>query len=256
MPAWSSWIVGSAWPIPEKGAGAVYAHLDEDLSGPGKPGAGRHPLPAPKKAARTFGHWGIGEGTQVVAYDDMSGAIASRLWWLLQWLGHEKVAVLNGGWTRWQAEGRPESAEKTKTVAKTFEPRPQPGFLIELDELKSRQAAGNIRMLDARATERYRGEEEPIDPVAGHIPGAVSAPHMAVVDKEGNWLPPAALETHFKTLLGEVPSEESVCYCGSGVTACRNILAIQHAGLGRPRLFAPSWSGWIANPEHPVATEI
>lgn len=234
--------------------GAVYAHLDEDLSGPGQPGAGRHPLPSVKKAARTFGQWGIGEDTQVVAYDDMSGAIAARLWWLLQWLGHEKVAVLNGGWTRWQAEGRPESSEKPKVTVRTFEPHPQAEFLIELRELKSRQASGDIRMLDARAPERYRGEEEPIDPVAGHIPGAVSAPHMAVVDGAGNWLSPDDLKTHFSTLLAGTPAEDSVCYCGSGVTACRNILAMQHAGLSRPRLFAPSWSGWIENPDHPVAT--
>ncbi len=232
--------------------GAVYAHLDEDLSGPGDAVAGRHPLPDPDRAGRTFGGWGIGAQTQVVAYDDMSGAIAARLWWLLQWLGHERVAVLNGGWQRWQAERRPESKDKPRPSPRTFHPQARPDWLIDVDELKGLHGRRDAIVVDSRTPERYRGEREPIDPVAGHIPGAVNAPHTAVVDAHGNWLRPDRLRGHFEAILRGRPARQAVCYCGSGVTACRNILAMQYAGLGHARLYAPSWSGWIADPSNPV----
>ena len=233
--------------------GAVYAHLDEDLSGPIIPGkTGRHPLPPIAALAERFDRWGIGPGVQVVAYDDLSGAIAARLWWLLRWLGHDAVAVLDGGWPAWRAGGFPTTDEAPAPQRRSFTPRPRPALLADAAFVETVRHDPAYRVVDARTPERYRGEAEPIDPVAGHIPGAVNAPHPDNVDAEGAWRSPEKLRVRFEAVLGDVPPANAVFYCGSGVTACRNILAMEHAGLPGAKLYAGSWSEWIAQGEREV----
>ena len=233
--------------------GAFYAHLDDDLSGPVEPGkTGRHPLPDLDALVDTFSQWGIGPGTQVVAYDDLSGAIAARLWWMLEWLGHESVAVLDGGWPKWKKEGRPVSTEPPKPDPKKFSPQIREELLVDAEFVDRIRQEPGFRLVDSRTPERYRGEEEPIDPVAGRIAGAINAPHTENVDLEGDWLSSEELSDRFKKLLGEVEPGKAVFYCGSGVTACRNILAVKHSGMGDVKLYAGSWSDWITNEERAV----
>lgn len=231
--------------------GAFYAHLDEDLSGPVIAGeTGRHPLPSIEQTARLFSGWGVGPETQVVAYDDMSGAIAARLWWMLRWLGHEGAAVLDGGWDAWKEQGRPvDTAAPAKVSGHSFQARPRPELLAEVRQVENTLNDPNYRLVDSRTPERYRGESEPIDPVAGHIPGAINIPHPGNVDAAGNWLSRGALEQRFRAVIGDVEADHTIFYCGSGVTACRNILAYAHAGLGEAKLYAGSWSEWIQSNE-------
>lgn len=237
-------------------AGAVYAHLDDDLSGPVIPGrTGRHPLPDVEGFAQTLSNWGIDNQVQVVAYDDAGGAMAARLWWLLRWLGHEAVAVLDGGWPAWRSEGGPERSGIETRPARTFSPRLQAHLLVEVDEVEQHRTDPAFHLIDSRSADRYRGQNETIDPVAGHIPGAVSGPFAHNLDKEGRFLSPAALKARFQDLLGDAPPESAVFYCGSGVTAAHNLLAMAYAGLGDGRLYAGSWSEWIADPKRPVTTE-
>jgi thiosulfate/3-mercaptopyruvate sulfurtransferase len=228
--------------------GAVYAHLDDDLSGPVEPGrTGRHPLPDPAALATTLGRLGIGSGVQVVAYDDARGGIAVRLWWLLGWLGHDAVAVLDGGWPRWIAEGRPTRSGAETRHERGFDPRPRPERIASVDDVMAAGASPHRVLVDARAGERYRGEHEPIDPVAGHIPGAVSVPWAGNVDEEGRFLKPAQLRSRYADI-ARSGTEDVICYCGSGVTANHDILAMVHAGLPRPRLYPGSWSEWLTDP--------
>jgi thiosulfate/3-mercaptopyruvate sulfurtransferase len=237
-------------------AGAVYAHLDDDLSGHVIPGrTGRHPLPDINSFAQTLSSWGIDSQVQVVAYDDAGGAIAARLWWMLRWLGHEAVAVLDGGWPAWQNDGRPERSGIETRPARTFSPNPQPHLLVEVDEVERIRTDSAFHLIDSRSADRYRGENETIDPVAGHIPGAVSGPFANNLDEAGCFQAQAALKARFQDLLGNASPESAVFYCGSGVTAAHNLLAMAYAGLGDGRLYAGSWSEWIADPERPVATE-
>lgn len=237
--------------------GAVYAHLDEDLSGPKIPGVtGRHPLPTVEATARLFSAWGIGDGVQVVAYDDAGGALAAvRLWWMLRWLGHEPVAVLDGGWQAWQQSDSPvESGEPNHrpSADRPFVVRLRPELLVDSSRVDQMRQDAACLVLDARAAERYRGQNETIDPVAGHIPGATSAPYFANLTPEGTFRPPAELREHYQAVLGAIPTERTAVYCGSGVTSIHNILAMVHAGLGEPRLYAGSWSEWITDPQRPV----
>jgi thiosulfate/3-mercaptopyruvate sulfurtransferase len=234
-------------------AGAVYAHLDQDLSGPIVPGqTGRHPLPEPEALARRLGSWGIGPGVQVVAYDASGAGNAVRLWWLLRWLGHDAVAVLDGGWQAWLEQGRPVRSGPESRAPREFVARPRTEWVVNADEVDRLRADPAHLVVDSRSRERYRGDHEPIDPVAGHIPGAVCAPYTENLDANGRFLAPAALRARFTDLLGEVPAERSVFYCGSGVTAAHNLLALAHAGLGDGRLYAGSWSEWINDPQRPV----
>lgn len=235
--------------------GAVYAHLDDDLSGPVVKGrTGRHPLPTPEAAARTFGAWGIGEGVQVVAYDDAGGAIAARLWWMLRWLGHDAVAVLDGGLPAWQRAGLPLRAGVEERPARRFVPHVRPHLVADAAAVEALGGRAGTCLLDAREGARYRGEHEPIDPVAGHVPGARSAPFAENLDADGRFLPPEALRARFAPLLAGADAEHAVVYCGSGVTAAHDVLALAHAGLGEARLYAGSWSEWITDPSRPVAT--
>lgn len=220
---------------------AIYAHLDEDLSGEIIPGqTGRHPLPDPIELAARLGTWGIAADTQVVAYDDMGGAIAARLWWLLRWLGHDRVAVLDGGIAAWEAQGGNLTRVVPDIIPRIFEPRVRPELTVDAARVEAIRQDPAYRLIDSRTAPRYRGEEEPIDPVAGHIEGAENLPFGENLH-EGTMRPKAALRERF----GDTDPERTVFYCGSGVTACHNILAHEHAGLGLAKLYPGSWSEWI-----------
>jgi thiosulfate/3-mercaptopyruvate sulfurtransferase len=233
--------------------GALYAHLNEDLSGPILPGVtGRHPLPAIDTLAATFSQWGIDAGVQVVAYDDSGGGMAARLWWLLRWLGHEAVAVLDGDWRKWQREGRPTRNGVAIRTARQFVPHPRSDLLIPLDDVDHWRHLADHRLCDSRTADRFHGENETIDPVAGHIPGAISAPYPDNLNPDGTFRSDAELRARFTALLGDTPAEHTAFYCGSGVTAAQNILAVKHAGLGDAKLYAGSWSEWITNPQRPI----
>jgi thiosulfate/3-mercaptopyruvate sulfurtransferase len=235
--------------------GAVYAHLDEDLSGPIIPGqTGRHPLPAIETFAQMLAKWGIDNHTQVVAYDSAGGAMASRLWWMLRWLGHRAVAVLDGGWPAWQRKGLPTRSGDETRGPKTFTPHPRPELLAQADDVLRLCTNPAYRLFDARSADRYRGENETLDPVAGHIPGALSLPYGGNLDKDGSFLPAGQLKARFKAHFGDIPAERTIFYCGSGVTAAHNALAVAHAGLGEAKLYAGSWSEWITDPSRPVET--
>ncbi len=235
--------------------GAVYAHLERDLSGMVIAGVtGRHPLPEIQRLQETFSTWGIEAGTQVVAYDDSGGSIAARLWWMLQWLGHPGAAVLNGGWQAWTAAGGPTTPDVPQVPRRQFHPRPRLELLASTSEVQARSSGPDWVLVDSRAEERFAGVAEPIDPVAGHIPGARNAPHSQTVGQDGRFLSPDGLRARFESLLEGHPAGRAVFYCGSGVTAARNLLALAHAGLGEGRLYAGSWSEWITDPNRPVAT--
>jgi thiosulfate/3-mercaptopyruvate sulfurtransferase len=236
--------------------GAVYAHLDEDLSSPVIPGVtGRHPIPDAEQLSEKLGEWGINSSSKIVVYDDAGGAMAaSRLWWLLGWLGHYAVAVLDGGWGAWLNSGEPTRSSHESRSSSSFIPRIKRSRLIGTIELLDRLEDPDLLIVDSRVEERYRGEVEPIDPVAGHIPGAVVSPYGDVLNAEGNFLPKDQLRSHFKHLLGDSSAKNTVFYCGSGVNAVQNILAVAHADLGNARLYAGSWSEWITDPDRPVAT--
>jgi thiosulfate/3-mercaptopyruvate sulfurtransferase len=235
--------------------GAVFVSLNRDLSSPAIAGkTGRHPLPAVDTAAETFSHLGISDGVQVVAYDDAGGAIAAaRLWWMLRWLGHTEVAVLNGGWGLWQKEGRLVRSGVESNPRRTFVPRPRPNLQVNAAQVAGLAYDPNFRLFDSRSAERYRGESETIDPVAGHIPGAISAPYADNLQSDGRFRPKDSLRKRFKKLLGDTPAGNCVFYCGSGVTAVHNLLALEYAGLGEARLYPGSWSEWITDPSRPVA---
>jgi thiosulfate/3-mercaptopyruvate sulfurtransferase len=234
--------------------GAVYAHLDRHLSGPATGRNGRHPLPDPDRFMRQLGEWGIDANTQVVAYDQDTGMYASRLWWLLRWVGHRPVAVLDGGWARWLAEGRPAVPGDERRPPAVYHGAVQPGLTLTAAEVERLRADPAYRLLDARAPQRYRGETEPIDPVAGRIPGAANHPVLANTNPDGTWLSPAALRARLLSVLGSIPPERTIHYCGSGVAAAQNILALEHAGFPGARLYPGSWSEWCADPSRPVAT--
>ncbi len=233
--------------------GARYAHLDEDLSGLITPTSGRHPLPDPALLARRLGAWGIDAAKQVVAYDADTGAVASRLWWLLRWLGHEAAAVLDGGLAKWSREGRALSAEPPKPVPTRFQPRVDDKLWVSTAVVARALAGGDHLLIDARAPERFRGEVEPIDAVAGHVPGARNRPSNANLGTDGCFLASEALRSQFQQLLGDGAAAPVVSMCGSGVTACHNLLAMEHAGLRGGRLYVGSWSEWIRDPRRPVA---
>lgn len=236
--------------------GAIYAHLDRDLSAPVIAGrTGRHPLPTPEEAARRFGQMGIRPDMQVVAYDDQGGSLAAvRVWWMLRWLGHEAVAVLDGGWQKWLEEDRPVQGGIETRPPATFSARPRDGGYALIDEVDRLRLDPTCRLFDVRAPERYRGEIEPIDPVAGHIPGARNAPYTDNLTAEGTFRPPEELRKHYQALLGDIPAERVVFYCGSGVTSIHSLLAMELAGLKGARFYPGSWSEWIADRSRPVAT--
>jgi thiosulfate/3-mercaptopyruvate sulfurtransferase len=237
---------------------ARYAHLDRDLAAPVSRSSGRHPLPAPAALAERFGRWGIDADTQVVAYDQGAGAYAARLWWLLRWLGHSRAAVLDGGLTAWQAEGLPlEHGAPAPPAARRFSGRADPRLLASTEQIEQALSAGQLErgelvLIDARAADRFAGQNETLDPVAGHIPGALNHPFAENLGG-GRFLEAAALRARYLTTLGGRSARRAVCMCGSGVTACHDLLALEIAGLTGARLYAGSWSEWIRDPKRPVA---
>jgi thiosulfate/3-mercaptopyruvate sulfurtransferase len=233
-------------------AGARFLHMDRDLSGAKTGTNGRHPLPQVAGIVATLGRAGIDDSKQVVAYDQNNGMWASRLWWITQWLGHPAAAVLDGGLDRWIAEGHPVSVEAPRVQPATFIAR-QAMPTASANEIVSHLDDRALVVLDARAPERYRGDVEPIDPVAGHIPGAINRPFNANVDAQGIFKPARQLRAEFQTLLGDASPTAVVHQCGSGMTACHNVLAMSVAGLPGSRLYPGSWSEWIADPARPVA---
>lgn len=233
--------------------GAIHAHLERDLSAPVTAESGRHPLPNADELARRFSAWGIDAVTQVVAYDADGGAMAARLWWLLRWLGHEAAAVLDGGWQAWIARGLP--IDSTVPVpARAHYPR-RAALAVPVDSAGVERAVdgeADWRLIDARAQERFRGEVEPIDAVGGHIPGALNRPFADNLKADGSFLMPEILRERFQAASAG-RADRVVHYCGSGVTACHNVLAMEHAGLSGSRLYAGSWSEWIRHPQRPIA---
>ena len=229
--------------------GALFADLATDLSGPLIPGVtGRHPLPDAGTLAATFGSWGVDAHTQVVAYDAGNGAYAARAWWLFRWLGHSAVAVLNGGLAAWLAEGYPVHSVAEHRAPTAFPVRETLTRVVSVAEVIDRRAS--MDLVDARAEARFRGEVEPIDPVAGHIPGARCLPFEGNLGSDGRFSSPELLRRRFEAGLNT--DKELVCYCGSGVTACHNILAMRYAGLPEAALYAGSFSEWIRDPARPV----
>ena len=226
---------------------AVYAHINDDLAGPTTGTNGRHPLPDANALAATLGRLGITNDTQVIAYDQDTGMYASRLWWMLRWLGHQDVAVLDGGFASWIAEGRMTTAGIERKPARVFRGAPHEEMVASIADVSA-----GPPLLDARAPERYRGDVEPIDRVAGHIPGARNHFYKDNLAEDGLFKSPEELRTLFAQLLGDTPPERLVCYCGSGVTACHNLLALEHAGLHGTRLYPGSWSEWSSDASRPV----
>jgi thiosulfate/3-mercaptopyruvate sulfurtransferase len=232
--------------------GAVFAHLDRDLAAPRNGRNGRHPLPSPEACAAAFGRLGIGAQTQVVAYDQGNGAYAARLWWMLRWLGHDAAAVLDGGYAGWTREGRPVDAEVPRVRAAAFTARPIAAPVTTAD-VEASLGRESMLLLDARGAERFRGDVEPLDPVAGHIPGAINRPFTQNLGPDGTFKRAAALRAEFDALLHGVPAATVVHQCGSGVTACHNLLAMEIAGLPGARIYPGSWSEWCADTSRPVA---
>jgi thiosulfate/3-mercaptopyruvate sulfurtransferase len=232
--------------------GALFAHIDRDLSARKTGRNGRHPLPSPQASEALFSRLGIDAQKQVVAYDQGSGMFAARLWWMLRWLGHDAVAVLDGGFDKWVREGRPVETTVRAPGPAAFSAR-HVGPLVHADDVLRCLGTRDCMLVDARAPERYRGEVEPLDPVAGHIPGARNRPYGSNIAADGTFKSPEALRREFAALLGATPLERVVHYCGSGVTACHNALAMEIAGLPGTRLYPGSWSEWCADTSRPVA---
>jgi thiosulfate/3-mercaptopyruvate sulfurtransferase len=232
--------------------GAVYASLGHDLAGPKTGWNGRHPLPSIETMAATFSRFGIGPGTQVVAYDQESGMYASRLWWMLRYLGHDAVAVLDGGWAQWTREERPTREREETRAAARFRPDVRNRYVVESADVERLSSSGGATLIDARSPERFEGRVEPIDRVAGHIPRARNVYYRDLVTEAGRMMSADAIRARFAEALGGSSPADVVMYCGSGVTACHSLLAMEHAGLRGARLYPGSWSEWSSDPKRPV----
>ena len=237
---------------------ALYAHLEHDLSAPRAPRSGRHPLPQVELLAATFARFGIDERVQVIAYDQSAGAFAARLWWLLRWLGHPQVAVLNGGLAAWELAGLPLSSTIEARAPRQFRAKAEAHRVASGSEVAALVSSGALAraeqlLVDARSADRFAGENETIDPVAGHVPGARNHPYAGNLDASGRFLDAARLRQAWEATLRGANARQLIAMCGSGVTACHNLLALEVAGLSGARLFAGSWSEWITDPDHPVA---
>lgn len=247
---------GEAWAaghIP----GALYAHLDRDLSGPRSARTGRHPLPDPDALAATFSRFGIDAGVQVVAYDQGPGTYAARAWWLLRWLGHARVAVLDGGFAAWERARLPVSSAPAARPPRRFEAHPSFGWVVTTEEIAAALGSGALALgtpllIDARGADRFAGENETLDPVAGHIPGAHNHPYAGNLDARGQFRPVDELRRAWTTTLRGRPPAAVVAMCGSGVTACHNLLALEVAGFSGAKLYPGSWSEWIRDPARAV----
>jgi thiosulfate/3-mercaptopyruvate sulfurtransferase len=221
-------------------SGAYYLDLNRDLSSPVGQHGGRHPLPDVAALAVKLSDMGITDSTQVVAYDDSRFAFAARLWWLLRYLGHDRVSVLNGGFNAWQAAGYSTTTTQPDRQPGRFIPQPQPDRIVDIAAVRAKKDLPSVTLIDSREAERYRGEREPIDPIAGHIPGAVNYPWLEVTDADGVLVESGDRWTEVRS------AEEILVYCGSGVTACVNLLSLEIAGLNSGKLYAGSWSDWCS----------
>ena len=248
QPGWGAHVYAQAH-IP----GAQYAHLDRDLAGALTPASGRHPLPTLTDWSATLARWGIDERSQVIAYDQGSGAYAARLWWLVRWAGHASVAVLDGGFAAWTAANLPVANATPARAPTAVRARSAKLATATTQEIEPALKGKKILLVDARAADRFAGENESIDPVAGHIPGATNQPFMQNLDITGRFFPAPELARRWQTVLGARPATELVAMCGSGVTACHNLLALEIAGLSGARLYPGSWSEWIRDPARGVA---
>ena len=234
--------------------GARYTDLDEDLSGPVTSQSGRHPLPDPQVLCAKLGAWGVGEQTQVVVYDDSYGSMAVRLWWLLRWLGHENVALLDGGLPKWMREKRAMSADLPSPLPQSFRCAINPDVSVDAATVDRFRLDEHHRLIDARPEHRFTGERELLDAVAGHIPGAVNWVFEENLDMDGTFLSAEELRENYLRLMNGVAAHNVIHTCGSGVTASHNLLAMEIAGLTGSRLYPGSWSEWITDPNRPIAT--
>ena len=234
--------------------GAIHADLERDLSVPVTPTSGRHPLPPIDEFAAILSRWGVTGGTQVIAYDAGNSAYAARLWWMLRYVGHDAVAVLDGGFAAWLAEGHPVSDAAVTRRPARFVARPRPEMLCDAAGVATALARGGL-VVDVRAAERFAGKVEPLDTVAGHVPGAVNLPFLLNLDASLRFRPQAELARSWRAGTGMTDGSGLVCMCGSGVTACQGLLALEIAGLPGGRLYAGSWSEWIRDPARPVARD-
>jgi thiosulfate/3-mercaptopyruvate sulfurtransferase len=233
--------------------GARFLHLDEDLSGPKTGRNGRHPLPHPITLTLRLGAVGIDNAKQVVAYDASGGSYAARLWWMLRWVGHTRVAVLDGGWEAWSAGRRPVTAERSPIQTTTFNPSLQPDRATDSRYIAQQLGKREVCIVDARSPDRFRGENETLDPVAGHIPGAVNRFFRLNLDQHGRFKAASELKREFAAVISDRSPARVVHQCGSGVTACHNLLAMEIAGLAGSILYPGSWSEWCSDPARPVA---
>lgn len=235
---------------------AQFAHLDEDLSGEIIAGeTGRHPFPSLEKITQKLSNWGIDDESQVIVYDQGHGGIAARLWFMLKWLGHEKVAVLDGGWKHWEILNYPTDAEIPTVTPKIFSPKPNGDLIVDVAFIEENIDNQVLTYIDSRTAKRYRGEEEPIDPIAGHIPSALNAPWPENLGPNGLFLDKNLLAQRFLDLLKDQPKGQAIFYCGSGVTACHNLLALHHVGVTSAKLFPGSWSEWIVDSNREVVVD-
>ena len=232
--------------------GARFVHMDRDLSAPKSGTNGRHPLPSVEACAALFGRLGIDASKQVLAYDQGPGTYAARMWWMLRWLGHKAVAVLDGGFVVWEREGRAVTSDAPVVAPALFVVRPTVPA-VDVAAVAANLSSPSMLLVDARGRERFRGDVEPIDKVAGHIPGSNNRPYTDNMTADGHFTPAAELHADFAALIGDRAPTAVVHSCGSGVTACHNLLAMEHAGLGGTRLYAGSWSEWSADPKRPIA---
>ncbi len=233
--------------------GATYADLNRDLSAAPTPTSGRHPLPAPAAFESRLREWGVNRDSLVVAYDDGNAMYAARLWWMLRWLGHDHARVLDGGLRRWMQLGLPLDDAIPAYPPGNFVARLRPEAVVDASRVLEASRDPSYRVLDVRAPERYRGDVEPIDAVAGHVPGARNHPFTLSLGTDGRFLPPSELRAALDERLEGAPAERTVAMCGSGVTACHLLLAMERAGLSGGRLYAGSWSEWSRDPSRPVA---
>ena len=234
--------------------GAVYAHLSDDMSALKTGLNGRHPWPSIEALTATFSRLGIANNTQVVVYDQDVGMYASRLWWMLRYMGHDAVAVLDGGWATWIQEGRPVRSGEETRPATSYAARVRPELITGVENVAAAVSDPETVLVDARAPERFEGRSEALDRVAGHIPGAINRFFKQNVGAAGTFLPPDQLRASLQQTLGGHAPGHAIMYCGSGVTACHNLLALEHAGLPGAKLYPGSWSEWCADPGRPVAT--
>ena len=235
--------------------GAYFLHVDDDLSGQKNGRNGRHPLPDLVTFAAKINDRGVAPGTQVVIYDDLGGNFAVRLWWMLKWLGQDRVAILDGQWPQWVKEGRPVATEVPALRKGAFVARPSPGATVDTAFVERFHDDPSIKLLDARAPERFAGLKEPIDPVPGHIPGAVNRFWQKNLNPDGRFKSAEQLRHEFDEMLGGASPELVVHTCGSGVTACHNMIAMAVAGLPTGRLYPGSWSEWCSDSSRPIATK-